>query len=326
MRNEQPLGEKVYRWKPLSLAGNAIRGALIGVVETIPGVSGGTVALVVGIYDDLIGSAHHATAAVRRLATGPDRKAGFIEEIRGVQWALLLPVMIGMMLAVFTVAGPMKHLVEVYPQQVKAVFFGMVLASVLVPLKLAGGKFSLRDVVTISLAAVGTFGLLSLPAMSLSANPITIIATAALAVSALVLPGISGSFLLYTFGLYEPTLGAVAERNFGYLALFMTGALIGLVVIVKALRWLLTHHHRVTMIALAGMMIGALRSLWPWQDDQTRQLFGPAANWPLLLGLLVAGAVVVLAMIAIEAKLAQRSVHEISDDAIGKQPARRAQG
>ncbi len=309
---------------PLALLGNAIRGALIGVVETIPGVSGGTVALVVGIYDDLIASAHHATSAVRRLVTGPDRKASFQEEFRKVQWALLIPVMVGMAIAVFTVAGPMEHLVTTYPEQVRAAFFGMVLASVAVPLKLAGLPLRVLDIFIIVGAAVATFCLLSLPLMRLEPTPLTIVCTAALAVSALVLPGISGSFLLLTFGLYESTMGAVKDRDFGYLGLFALGAVFGLIFIVKALRWLLTHHHRGTMVALAGMMIGALRSLWPWQS-QEGQLLGIGDNWLILLVFLALGAALVLTLFVVEGMLAKPSVQQVPDQPVRQETPRRAQ-
>lgn len=303
---------------------NTVRGALIGIVETIPGVSGGTVALVVGIYDDLIASAHHATTAARRLIAGPHRREGFAEEIRHVQWALVIPVLVGMAIAVFTVAGPMKMLVEQHPQHVRAAFFGMVLASVLVPLKLAGRPLKPRDGVIFAIALIATFVLLSLPSMRLQPNPVTIVATAALAVSALVLPGVSGSFLLLTFGLYESTLNAVHERDFGYLGLFLLGALLGLVFIVKALRWLLTHHHRSTMVALTGLMVGALRSLWPWQSEDSR-LQGIGENWGSLLGIMLLGAAAVLGLLLVESRTRGRSVEQIPDDRVGQQAPRRAQ-
>lgn len=287
---------------------NALRGGLIGLVETIPGVSGGTMALVVGIYDRLIGSASHATTAVRYLITGrwQDCKA----ELAKVDWWLLIPVAVGMLVAVFTVAGPMAHAVETYPEQVRAIFFGMVLASVAVPIRLAGDGVSAKIWLLGVAAAVASFAVLSLPVTDLSPNPVTIMASAAIAVAALVLPGLSGSFLLLTLGLYQPTLTAVAERDFGYLAMFAAGALVGLIVIVKILRWFLTHHHKATMIVLAGVMVGALRSLWPWQEGE-RTLLAPADNWPLLLGLTLAGAAAVTALVVADALIIKRRESQV---------------
>ncbi|MGO2537637.1 MAG: undecaprenyl phosphate translocase family protein, partial [Brachybacterium tyrofermentans] len=107
--------------------GNLLRGALIGVVETVPGVSGGTVALVTGIYDELIGAGHHLTRAMGRLLLGPDRRAGLREHLGAVPWILVIPLVIGMGAAVLTVAGPVSGLVETHPQTMRALFLGLVL-------------------------------------------------------------------------------------------------------------------------------------------------------------------------------------------------------
>ncbi|WP_343947420.1 undecaprenyl phosphate translocase family protein, partial [Nesterenkonia sandarakina] len=108
-------GESALSARRTSLPGNLIRGAMIGTVETVPGVSGGTVALVVGIYRQLIDSASHVVSAGKALITGPDRRAGFIHHLRQAEWKIIIPVMIGMVIAVFTVAGPMATAVETYP-------------------------------------------------------------------------------------------------------------------------------------------------------------------------------------------------------------------
>ena len=246
--------------------GNLLRGALIGVVETVPGVSGGTVALVTGIYDELIEAGHRITAAARRLVTGPERVAGAREQLRGVNWLLVLPLLVGMAAAVLTVAGPVAGLVEDHPETMRALFLGLVAGSVLVPVRLSGGAWRGAELGLFALGAVGGLLLTSLPSTSLEPSPWVVAPAAAIAVCALVLPGVSGSFLLLSVGLYQPTLQAVDQRDLGYIAWFGLWALVGLVVIVKLMRILLTRHHRGTMVVLAGVMIGALRSLWPWQD------------------------------------------------------------
>lgn len=288
-----------------SFLGNVVRGALIGLVETVPGVSGGTVALVVGIYDELINSIGHVVSAFRKLIAGPDRGAGFKSEMAQVHWRLVIPVAIGMFAILLTVAGPMSHLVETYPQHTRAVFFGLVLGSIWVPLRLAGGHWRLRDGAALVIAAAATFWLLSVPPTEIEATPVTIVGAAAIAVSALMLPGLSGSFLLLTMGMYQVTLKAVAERDLGYIGLFAMGAALGMIVIVKGLQWLLNNHHKGTMVALMGLMIGALRTLWPWQDEN-RTLLAPADNWPLLLGLCAAGIVVVSITLYLDQRVTER--------------------
>ncbi|MEX5303087.1 DUF368 domain-containing protein [Kocuria sabuli] len=304
-----------------SIPGNVVRGALIGVVETVPGVSGGTVALVVGIYDELINSAGHVVSAGKRALLGPDRTAGVKHHLGRVHWRIVVPVVIGMVAALLTVAGPMSHLVEEYPVTMRALFFGMVLASVGVPLRLAGGALRARDAVVVALAAVVAFVLVSIPPTTVSPAPVLVVLAAMVAVSALLLPGLSGSFLLLTIGLYQPTLRAVDELDLGYLSLFFLGAALGMVVIVKGLQWLLDHHHRVTMLALTGLMLGALRTLWPWQLED-RTLLAPEGDWWTQLLAAGAGCVVVLVLLAVDARTRARTGHGSPEELAGVESER----
>lgn len=286
--------------------GNLLRGALIGVVETVPGVSGGTVALVTGIYDELIEVGHRITTAARRLVTGPDRLAGAREQLRGVNWLLVLPLLVGMATAVLTIAGPVAGLVEDHPETMRALFLGLVAGSVLVPVRLSGGAWRGAELGLFALGAVGGLLLTSLPSTSLEPSPWVVAPAAAIVVCALVLPGVSGSFLLLSVGLYQPTLEAVDQRDLGYIAWFGLWALVGLVVIVKLMRILLTRHHRGTMVVLAGVMIGALRSLWPWQDP-SGALQRPGADWPMMLLLALVGVAAVQLLVLVESRLAARA-------------------
>lgn len=289
-----------------TVPGDLLRGALIGTVETVPGVSGGTVALVVGIYTQLIDSASHVVSAARRLLTGPNRVAGMREHLGAVRWRLVIPVLIGMAVAVFTVAGPMADAVENHPEATRAAFLGMVLASIAVPLRMAGVKaLRGRHVIAGGVAAALTYWLVSIPPTSVEANSATIIPAAAVAVSALLLPGLSGSFILLTMGLYEPTLRAVAERDLGYLGLFALGMVIGVTVLVKVLQWLLEHHHRMTLVVLAGVMLGALRTLWPWQDPD-RAMLAPGPDLGVPIGLAAAGFAVVTVLVILDAQMVRR--------------------
>ena len=138
------------------------------------GVSGGTVALVVGIYDELINSAGHVVSAGKRALLGPDRAAGVRHHLGRVHWRIVVPVVIGMVAALLTVAGPMSHLVEEYPVTMRALFFGMVLASIGVPLRLAGGALRARDAAVMALAAVLAFVLVSVPPTTVAPAPLLI--------------------------------------------------------------------------------------------------------------------------------------------------------
>lgn len=293
-----------------SLPGNVIRGGLIGIVETVPGVSGGTVALVVGIYRQLIDSASAIVSAVRGLIAGPERAQRFRAQMALVHWSVVIPVMIGMPLGLFTAVQFIGDWVESHPELTRAAFFGMVLVSLAVPFRMArssvGGRLAAKHWFTGLAAAAATFVLVSLPPGQVEPHWWIVLPAAAVAVSALLLPGLSGSFLLLTFGLYQPTIAAARDFDISYLAVFFAGLMIGLVSIVKGLKWLLDHHHTVTMVVLAGVMLGALRTLWPWQTAD-RGLLGPDELLGPAVGLAAAGAGVVVLLLLLDWRLSRRS-------------------
>jgi putative membrane protein len=156
------------------------------------------------------------------------------------------------------------------------------------------------------MVAIGMALLLSIPAVAPVEPPLwLVLLAAAVAVCALVLPGVSGSFLLVTVGMYAPTLAAVNDRDFTYLGVFIVGAILGLSVFVSGLQWLLKHRHRITLTVMTGLMVGSLRALWPWQTEKG-ELLAPAGDSASAVGLFVVGLVVVAALIAGESVLVRR--------------------
>lgn len=309
----------------LSVPLNVLRGVLIGLAELVPGVSGGTVALVTGVYERLIRAADHAVSGLRVLVTGPDRLASATGELRRVDWWLVLPVLVGMGAAVLSVAGAMEGFVSGHPEHARGLFLGMVAVSIAVPLRMlperGAGSARWRDGVVVLLAAVVAFGLVGLASgreIGDPALPVVLVA-AAVAVCALALPGVSGSFFLLAVGLYAPTLTAVDERDLGYLAVFAVGAVLGLGSFVQVLRWLLDTHRRVTLLVMAGLMVGSLRALWPWQaesdTDGAGGLRSPYDPWAGPLLLIVVGALVVLALVVVEARREARETAPVPDRA-----------
>ncbi|MBT8217674.1 MAG: DUF368 domain-containing protein, partial [Acidimicrobiia bacterium] len=203
-----------------------IRGFLMGSADVVPGVSGGTVALIVGIYPRLIANVRtgaRALAAFVRLRFG----AG-VERLREVEWGFLLPLLAGIVVALVSLARIIEHLLEDNPVEMSAFFFGLVFASVFV----AWGMVSdwtrprLAVFVVVAIAAFFLLGLRSGEAES----PATWIFFVAggIAICAMILPGVSGSFLLLMMGMYEAVIGAVNDRDLLVLAVFLVGAVIGL--------------------------------------------------------------------------------------------------
>ncbi|MDE0546174.1 DUF368 domain-containing protein [Microbacterium sp. C7(2022)] len=310
---------------------DALRGALIGLAELLPGISGGTVALITGVYERLISAVAHVLSAVTALVRGPERRAGFAKEMRAVEWMLVVPVLVGMAAMVLTLAGPIEALVSGNPELARGLFFGLVAASVFVPILLIPrarrtiGAHIAGVAVFVAFAALA-FVLTALSGSATDAEPSlwVVFFAAAIAVCALVVPGVSGSFFLLAIGLYSPTLVAVDERDLGYLGVFALGALVGLATIVRLMKWLLAHHRRYTLLAMAGLMLGSLRALWPWQAVPTGDAHGvgePVAPYDPILGPIlcaVLGAAVVVVMLVVERVLiARRALGE----PVGAQPA-----
>lgn len=274
---------------------HAARGTLIGAAEVVPGISGGTVMLIVGIYERLVTSAGHFVGGLRLLLT--DRPAARAELAR-VRWDVVLPVIAGMVPAALFTAAVVAPVAERHPVPTLGLFLGMSAAAVLVPATMVGRAWTSRRVALAALMAVAAAVVVGLPPQHLPAQPLLVFAAAAVAVCALALPGLSGSFLLLTLGLYQPTLAALNDRDWGYLLVFGAGAAVGLASFLRLLQRLLEHHHTTTLVVLTGVIVGALRALWPWQDEDRGPL-PPDGQVGLTATLVVVGALFVLVLAAL---------------------------
>jgi putative membrane protein len=278
--------------RPSIFVGNTVRGILIGTAEVIPGVSGGTVALIVGVYDHIINAISHLVRACGLLLRGKPKDAG--KQFSEIRFAMLLPILFGMILAILTTASILEPLLVAEPEIVRAAFVGMLIASLYVPIRLIGKDFRLLHAVILILGGIAAFWLTSLPNAGLE-NPVAwqIILFAGLAVCALVLPGVSGSFFLLAVGMYGPTIAAVNNRDLGYLGLFVIGAIIGLLSFALVMKWFLDNYRALTLGLMVGLMIGSLRALWPWQDLNREPLSISDPTGPAIALLLGAGVVAI---------------------------------
>lgn len=284
-------------------AAHVLRGSLIGAAEAVPGISGGTIALVTGVYETIISSAGHLVTGLRSLLTDRARARA---ELRAVRWDVLVPLLIGMaptLVVALLLLGPA---IEEHPVPLRALFFGMVAAALLVPARMLGVRWRVRELL---LAASGALaGYLLTGELQLSVEPSLplVFLAAAVAVCALILPGVSGAFLLLALGLYVPTSEAVRDLDLAYIATFGLGAVVGLALVVKGLQWLLVHRHRLTLAAMTGLIVGAMRALWPWQTDD-RELLAPDGQVALVIGLFLLGVVLVLVVFLVERRAAGRA-------------------
>ncbi len=281
---------------------------MMGIAEVIPGVSGGTIALIVGIYRSLIDAIANGFLALRQLlglaGSKPSPKAA-LSTFTKLPWALLIPLLVGMIAAFLIGARLVEPLLEQYPNQLRALFFGLVLAGIYVPVHMVWrlGGWRLRDLLLVAPAFVVAFLVTGIPPENITEpSLIFIFLAAAVAICAWILPGVSGSFFLYSVGLYQPMIGAINDRNFAYIGVFALGALVGLGLFVNLLKWLLAKHARVTLIVVVGLMLGSLRALWPWQDAQ-RALLAPSDDLLIVMVFFLIGVAFVSLLLYLEHRL-----------------------
>ncbi|MDO4685337.1 MAG: DUF368 domain-containing protein [Corynebacterium sp.] len=269
--------------------------------ELVPGVSGGTISLVVGIYERALHAGNQLLDVAKSIIVD---RAAVNGKLKDIDWWLLIPVGVGMAATVLGMAGVMHDFVEHHPEVSRGLFLGMVAVSILVPLSMVS-KADLRSKWFIAapmfiLAAVLTFWGTGFTSTEQS-NPsmLIVFCAAAVAICALVLPGVSGSFFLLAVGLYAPVIGAIKDRDISMILVFGLGAFTGLVLFIKLLDYLMVNHRTVTLVTMAGLMLGSLRALWPWQSESSA-LLAPGDNAVKIFGFVALGAIIVGATILAE--------------------------
>jgi len=244
--------------------GLVVRGLAIGAADLVPGVSGGTVALVTGIYSRLITAVGAGARGFGRLLRGD--LAGTRRAFRSVDWRFLIPVAAGAVVSVAALARVVEGLLADHPVRTAAVFFGLIAGAIVV----AWWLIRTPAVEHAALAAVlgaAAFVLFGLRGAALDDPAWYVFAAAgALAICAFILPGVSGSFLLLAIGMYQHVLGTVTDRRIGALLSFAAGAAVGLGAFSRLLGWLLDRYHDAVVAAMIGLMIGSFRILWPWPN------------------------------------------------------------
>lgn len=292
------------RQSPLQI----LRGFLMGAADVVPGVSGGTVALVLGIYERLLDNIRSGAGVLSAAARGRVREAW--SRLGRIEWIWLVSLLAGIGLAVVTLAHTIEVLLEEQPVRMAALFFGLVGGSVVVATRL------LRRPAPVHGAVAALVGVAAFVFLGLRSGPVddpsllAYLGSGAVAICAMILPGVSGSFLLLMLGMYDNVLGAVTDRDLAVLGVFLVGCVVGLAAFSTLLHWLLARWHDLVMAALIGLMLGSLRVLWPWPEGTE----GTTMSWPqddvavpVLIALAGFGAVTAISGIADRADEASRS-------------------
>ncbi len=248
-----------------------VKGACMGGADVIPGVSGGTIAFIMGIYDEFVGSIAKLDAAAVQLLL----KGKFRELWKHINGSFLFAVLAGIGVSVLSLAGLMQMLLSDFPIQTWAFFFGLIVASSIFILRGISG-WKLREALFLVLGCVLGVVVCTLSPTQTPDALWFIFLSGAIAICAMILPGISGSFILLILGKYQYIMGCITgvvtgenvASNILILAVFLIGAVVGIVAFSKFLHWLLARWNKETLIVLAGFIIGSLVKVWPWSNTE----------------------------------------------------------
>lgn len=235
-------------------------GVAMGIADVIPGVSGGTMAFILGIYEDLINAIKSFNLDVIKLLA----QFRFREVLNRVPWLFLIVLLSGIGAAFFSLAHAVSWLLEHQPIFLFSFFFGLILASII-----AVGAVVRWSAATFGALLVGTvvaYLIVGLVPLDMPHDPITLFMSGAVAIMAMILPGISGSFILLILGQYEYVINAVKSFDVLTLASVGLGIVVGITTFARVLSWLFKHYEQITIAVLVGFMAGSLRKIWPWKE------------------------------------------------------------
>lgn len=247
-----------------------LKGMAMGAADVVPGVSGGTIAFISGIYEELLTSISAVNFSLFKVL----KKQGIKGVWTAVNGNFLLALVLGIAISVLTLAKSLSWLLEHKPILLWSFFFGLVFASIW----FVGKQIKVWNFKTIIALSLGILVAYLITQMQpvIGANPAAyyIVLSGALAISAMILPGISGSFILVLLGVYHIVLAAIHQRDFVIISLFGTGAIIGLLTFSRILKYIFEAYRNTTLAVLTGFIIGALGKIWPWKKVLETILIG----------------------------------------------------
>jgi putative membrane protein len=239
----------------------ALKGMGMGAADVVPGVSGGTIAFITGIYEELIESIRSISSKSLKVLV----RSGFGEFWKSINGNFLLAVVTGIAISVFSLARILRYILENYPELIWSFFFGLIIASAIyIAMSIKTWKTS--TVISMIVGVVVSYMITALTPAETTEAWWFVFLSGSIAICAMILPGISGSFILLLLGKYSYIINAVSEFKIGVLAIFMSGAVVGIIAFSNVLSWLLKKFHHQTVALLAGFMIGSLNKVWPWKN------------------------------------------------------------
>lgn len=254
-----------------------LKGVAMGGADVVPGVSGGTIAFITGIYETLLNAIKSFDAEAVRLLFR-FKIAAFWHHVNG---SFLLTLLSGIVLSIVTLAKVIHFLLEYYPIQLWSFFFGLIIIATYVVAR-AITKWSAGIVFAGFIGIAFAYWITQFTPAETPASLLFIFITGAVAICAMILPGISGSFLLLIMGKYAYILGAINERNIEVIVVFALGCVVGILTFARVISWLLEHYHNLAVALLAGFMLGSLNKIWPWKVVISTRLNSSGEEVPFL--------------------------------------------
>lgn len=254
-----------------------LKGMAMGAADAIPGVSGGTIAFISGIYEELISSISQVNFSLLKTLKENGIKAVW-EQVNG---NFLLSLLIGIFISFVSFMRLAKYLLEHHPILIWSFFFGLVLASILYVAKQIK-QWNFTTVIAALAAAFIAYYITTLPSLANNDNPVFLFLAAAIAICAMILPGISGAFILVLLGAYKTLSTAFHDLNIKNILIFVAGAVVGLLSFSKLLKWLFNNHRNITLAILTGFIIGSLNKIWPWKETLSTRIDSKGIETPVL--------------------------------------------
>lgn len=239
----------------------SLKGMAMGAADVVPGVSGGTIAFISGIYEELIDSINKINLGALKVLRNEGIKS-FWKHINGNFFLALLS---GIGISILSLAKGVKWFLENQPISVWSFFFGLMIASIIFLAKDVR-KWNLGTISAMIISGIVAYFVTVAQPLGSHSGLIYIFFSGALAICAMILPGISGAFILVLLGSYHTVLGALDSWDLKLIAVFIMGAVIGILSFSKALKWLFEHYRNTTIAGLTGFIIGSLNKVWPWKE------------------------------------------------------------
>jgi putative membrane protein len=244
----------------------SLKGMAMGAADVVPGVSGGTIAFISGIYEELIDTLNNIKFSLLKHL----KQEGIKSTWKKANGSFLIALLSGVFVSVISLAKGVEWLLEHQPILLWSFFFGLVLASIIyVGKQIKTTPSDIKIFLAMTIGTVVAYLITTLNPAETSDTNLFLFFAGALAICAMILPGISGAFILVIIGAYSPVLEALSNRDIKTILIIGAGAVIGLLSFSKLLKWLFEKYHRLTLAVITGFMIGSLNKIWPWKETLT---------------------------------------------------------